>query len=748
MNFQQQKTNFLRYVSTTDFSKGMLLAFDIVLKVSVAYYFNAIPIGVSLAMGSFLVAPSDVPGNLKHRLFGMLSALLLGVGVTLLGGFLQQNIWLELPIYFVVIFCIAYLSVYGFRASLVTFTGLIAFVLGFANLGGDHLLMHVGLIAAGGLWFIFITSIYWILRPEKHQELLLGETAELTGKFLAIRAKLANKNERENLLKEQFNLQISINELHESLRENLIGNRKRSGRSNSSRRKILVFIELVDILELSIAHPVNFKKVDELNENYPEFISAIEKLLNLMSGRLQAISEFLIDGKQFSKNREVKDLFEHIEALIDTYRKTEPYPESRSMLLLMRNLIDYEEKQLEKIQSIERVLLAINERNKVSLGHKKIEQFITPTDYSFRILKENFSISSTIFRHSLRLSILMIVGILIGHFFHLQNSYWILLTIVVIMRPNYGLTKERSKQRIIGTVIGGILALGIVLLIENQWVYVVCGVISLILAFSMLQKNYVGAATFITLMVVFLYALIQPNAINVVQFRIIDTIIGAVLAIIGNKFILPAWEHLEIEKTIVNTIQKNIAYLKEIDIYYHNKEKLSNSYKLSRKEAFLAMGNLSAAFQRTSQEPKSNQKQYASIYRYTVLNYTFLTSLASLGTFIRTHKTTEASIYFETYVSYILKNLEEAMQKLNQKVNLEYSEELTLKDADSYLDKESKKLSLKREQEIEAGKDNISSSLRTKMQEVQLISEQLNWLYQVSINLKTINNKKSYERLF
>ena len=170
------------------------------------------------------------------------------------------------------------------------------------------------------------------------------------------------------------------------------------------------------------------------------------------------------------------------------------------------------------------------------------------------------------------------------------------------MRPNYGLTKERSKQRILGTVIGGLLALAIVLLIENPWFYVVCGVVSLIMAFSMLQKNYVGAAIFITLMVVFLYALIQPDAVNVVQFRIIDTIIGAVLAIIGNKFILPAWEHLEIENTIANTIEKNIAYLKEIDKYYHNKEKLSNSYKLARKEAFLAMGNLSAAFQRTSKE--------------------------------------------------------------------------------------------------------------------------------------------------
>lgn len=749
MKVPQIKTNFLRYITGTDFSKGMLLALDMVLKISVAYYFNALPIGISLAIGAFLVAPSDVPGNLKHRLLGMLTAVFLGVSVTLIGGLLHLNLWLELPIYFVVIFCIAYLSVYGFRASLVTFTGLIACVLSFAKLGGDNILLHSFLVGAGGLWFILITTVYWWLRPEKHEELLLGETAELTSKFLAIRAKLTNKEDRESLLKEQFNLQISINDLHESLRESLIGNRKRSGRSNSSRRKILIFIELVDILELSIAHPVNFSKIDELKDEFPEVISALKKLINEMSNRLMHISEVFIDGKPLQLHKKnIQNSIDEIEALIDTYKKTEPYPESRPMLLLMRNLLDYEKKQHEKIESIERVLGTIDKRNKIKLGQQKIEQFITPTDYSFRILKENFSLSSTIFRHSLRLAILMIVGILIGHFFHLQNSYWILLTIVVIMRPNYGLTKERSKQRIIGTIIGGIVALGLILLVKNPWVYVVMGIVSLIVAFSMLQKNYVGAAVFITLMVVFIYALIQPNAINVIQFRIIDTIIGAVLAILGNKFILPAWEHLEIENTIAKVIEKNIAYLKEIDSYYHHKEKLSNSYKLARKEAFLAMGNLSAAFQRTSQEPKSNQGQYSFLYRYTVLNYTFLTSLASLGTFIRTHKTTEASIYFETYVSYILKNLEAAMKKLNQKVELDYEEKLTLQDADNYLEKENKKLHTIREKELKKGQLDISKHLRTKMQEVQLISEQLKWLHQVSLNLKNINSKTSYERLF
>ena len=227
MNIQQLKTNFSRYILGTDFSKGMVLALDMVLKISVAYYFDVLPLGISLAMGAFLVAPSDVPGNLKHRLLGMLTAVFLGVSVTLLGGFLNFSIWIELPIYFVVIFGIAYLSVYGFRASLVTFTGLIACVLGFAKLGGDNMLLHSLLIGLGGLWYIFITTVYWWLRPEKHDELLLGETAELTSKFLAIRAKLTDKNQREDLLKEQFNLQISINDLHESLREGLIGNRKR-----------------------------------------------------------------------------------------------------------------------------------------------------------------------------------------------------------------------------------------------------------------------------------------------------------------------------------------------------------------------------------------------------------------------------------------------------------------------------------------------------------------------------------------
>jgi uncharacterized membrane protein YccC len=67
---------------------------------------------------------------------------------------------------------------------------------------------------------------------------------------------------------------------------------------------------------------------------------------------------------------------------------------------------------------------------------------------------ENLSFSSTVFRHSLRLTITILIGFIIGKALPFQNAYWIVLTIVVIMRQGYGLTKQRTFHRIFGTILG------------------------------------------------------------------------------------------------------------------------------------------------------------------------------------------------------------------------------------------------------------------------------------------------------
>jgi hypothetical protein len=73
---------------------------------------------------------------------------------------------------------------------------------------------------------------------------------------------------------------------------------------------------------------------------------------------------------------------------------------------------------------------------------------------------------------------------------------------------------------------------------------------------------------------------------------------------------------------------------------YQDPSKHKLSYSLARKEAFLAISNLNAAFQRLTQDPKSKQKEFQLIYEIVTLNQTMVSAIASIGNFISNHQTT------------------------------------------------------------------------------------------------------------
>jgi hypothetical protein len=73
-----------------------------------------------------------------------------------------------------------------------------------------------------------------------------------------------------------------------------------------------------------------------------------------------------------------------------------------------------------------------------------------------------------------------------------------------------------------------------------------------------------------------------------------------------------------------------------------------------------------ASFQRMLQEPKSKQSKLAQVYKLTVLNHTLLSSAASLGTYIQSHKTSEASEAFNAVFDKVIKNLDSAITILKR----------------------------------------------------------------------------------
>ncbi|EMQ94289.1 putative membrane protein [Xanthomarina gelatinilytica] len=719
-----------QFLKSNDFSKAVLIGIAITLPIVFGLVFNQLEIGLAIGFGAFWCSPSHVSGKLTHKINGILLSALLIMIVSFLGGYLHYQTWLIIPVLGFLTFSIAFISVYGFRASLISFSGLLALVLSFAHISETlEMYEYAFLIGLGGLWYLLLVVIWYFINPKAHTEEILAETFLLTAAFLETRGKLVGPQpNRDELQAKLLDLQAELVERHATLREILIQSRKKSGLSHYKGKRLLVFVQLVEILEAAIANPVNYDKMDVFLKYHPNYVKSFQDFIFEVAKQLKSISKTRYNKRQLPNNKQLILYLERLEQEVEALKNSNNKSDYEGFLIL-QNYLEYQKRQFLKIKRIKWLLGNPNMDTKDFIDSNESKRFIVSQDYSLNILLRNLSFKSNIFKHSLRLAVTVVLGYILGHVFAFQNPYWILLTIIVIMRPSYGLTKVRSKDRIIGTLIGGAVAAGMVLLIQNPYLYAVLGIGSLIIAFSMVQRNYKASATFITLSVVFIYGIIEPDISTVIQYRIIDTVLGAALSYVAMLFLWPAWSFLDIHETIEMSVQANKDFLNEIGLYYEQKGQVPTSYKVARKTAFLETSNLNSAFQRMAQEPKSKQKHLDKIYELVELNHTFLSSLASLSTYIQNHPTTEASEMFkeathkiDNYLSLVLKTLQkEVPEELAHLVQKALSENEQLINDMIFLNPKDK-------------------HLERQYQEFHLVWEQLQWLYAISRNMLKITS--------
>ncbi|WP_410006636.1 FUSC family membrane protein [Aequorivita nionensis] len=712
------------YFNSTDFSKAILLGIALTVPIIFGVKMDMLPIGITITVGAMLASPSDVSGSIRHKITGILFATLLAMIVSLIGGYLHLSLWLLFPIVGILMFSISYLAIYGFRASLISFSGLLALVLSFSNVStGMEPYERMLLIGIGGLWYAALSLLRHFIFPKAPTEYYLSKTLKLTAEYLKIRGELvAETTDRSELLKKLLATQTDLTTTHETLRDILISTRTGSGKSEYEGKRMLIFVQLVDMLELAMANPVDYSKTDELFKKKPQQLIDFQGLLFAMSSRLNVIADNISTPKRIRNNTKIEGFQKNIKNDISEYGLSKKAFDEN--LLMLRNLFKYQKEQIKKIEKIEWLLKNPAQREISLLKKEDSRKFLTKENYDFEVLVENFNLRSPIFKHSLRLGVMTMIGYGVGMLFSVQNPYWILLTLIVIMRPTFGLTKTRSKERTIGTLIGGALAVGIVLLTQNTTVYGILAIVSLVIAFSMVQRNYKAAATFITLSVVFIYALLRPDIFNVIQYRVTDTLIGAGLATLGNLLLWPAWEIQGMQKTLLETIKANRVYLEEIISFYNKKGNVPTQYKVARKKAFLEMSDLSSAFQRMTQEPKSKQQNLDKFYEIAMLNHTFLSSLASLSTYILNNPTTPASENFNKVSSKIVQNLLDAETILKEEISLEV-EKSDPDSEDIFESTYGKKITF-------SDDEKPKEDFHLKIEEAHLVREQLKWLLAMS----------------
>ncbi len=711
-----------QFTQTLNFASAIKVTFAACIPVIIGASFDYFEAGFAIALGVLLVFPSDVAGHLKHKVAGIIIASLVVAGSAFIVNLALGNVLVFYPVLAATLFVLSMISAYGQRATMVSFSGLLSVSLAFSSVFTlPELVAHCLLMLAGGLFYLAVSLLFHFARPHRYAELQLAECMRLTARYLKFRGDLWKVGaDRIKITGKQLELQVELNAIHENIRETVIRGRTSEGTSDRNRRMLIIFISLVEVLELALANPFDHAAMHRRFGAH-NVLSVYRQLAYNLGSTLKKLASAAQNNKRFEIRHSLREDLAAFERAIASYSST-PGDETAEGVIILNAMLHYAEKQVEKIMLIARSYSRETLKHDVRGADRDLEKFLTPQHYFLSILWENLSFKSSVFRHSLRLTVTIIAGFVIGNLLPLQNVYWILLTIVVIMRPGYGLTKERSYQRIFGTVLGGFTAFGILLLVDNDIALSGMAIVAMILGFAFSQTNYKVGATFVTMYVVFLYAMLTPNVRELVQYRILDTLAGAALAFAANYFLWPSWEFLAVRTYLEKSVAANGAYLREIMLLYHAKGDVPVSYRLARKSAFIETGNLMASYQRMAQEPKSKQKHLTRVYKIAVLNHSLLSSAAALGTFIQSH-TMRKSAAIDMALQAAVGNLADAESILAGKaaengVDVRLSELRQIRRTEI-------------EQTVETEEDRLSA-----MQRADLVLRQLVWLIDLSSNIK------------
>jgi hypothetical protein len=153
-------------------------------------------------------------------------------------------------------------------------------------------------------------------------------------------------------------------------------------------------------------------------------------------------------------------------------------------------------------------------------------------NYSRR-LHEHMAWGHETLNYATRLLFTMVVATAIYRTMHLRNGYWVPMTALLVLKPQWTGTISRSLARVIGTFSGALVAYGFAQ--WHHWPHAVLGIMVVLFAlgcYALQAVNYALFSLSITLYIVFLFRFGGFSETAAAHLRLLNTAIGGVLALV------------------------------------------------------------------------------------------------------------------------------------------------------------------------------------------------------------------------
>ncbi|MHA6247229.1 FUSC family membrane protein [Pontibacter sp. CAU 1760] len=652
-----------RFLSSEYFAEGVRSTVGILLPALVFYQLGHLSLGIPMALGALACSLTDIPGPVAHKRNGLLVCTLVIFSVALLAGVAHTHVVAMSGVILLACFFLSMFSVYGNRAAMIGTAGLLVLVL-VMGLAPANAWVFSGMLAAGGGWYVLLSMAFSSILPHRPAQHALGECIRETARFLKLKADFYSP--ATNLNEDYRNMilqQTVVSEKQDAVREMLLRGRGLNKQSTDIDNVLLLtFVDVVDLYEQIAATQYDY---ETLRRAYGQsgILEQIGRLASVMADELNEMGWAIQTNNRFQRRHA---LMTDLEQLTSQIREEQAKKPGQSSLMLNRTLQNLTNmaQRMEAIQRYFRTGTEASETGKVD--ELEYARFVPRQGYDLKAFRDNLTPTSAIFRHSLRVALVCFFGYALTKYIALgHHSYWVLLTIIVILKPAFSLTKQRNYQRLVGTVIGGILGVIILAVVQDRVVQAILLVFFMIGTFSAQRINYVVSVTLMTPFILIIFSFLGGTNLNLAQERIVDTLLGSAIAFSASYLIFPNWETEKLSGLMQQVVRANISYLEHLAAYLAGNRRSMTEYKLARKEVYITAANLAAAFQRMTSEPKRKQGNVDKIHSFLVLNHILSSNIASVMSSLLAQQEQDYPDSYAQPVWQAVKALQQSLQQLN-----------------------------------------------------------------------------------
>ncbi|MFZ4288706.1 FUSC family membrane protein [Variovorax sp. HJSM1_2] len=635
---------WLRVALSHYVTNGLSVTVGLVLIMLLVFAVAGVAGAASAAVGVMITSLPDVAAPRRRKIMQMLPAPLLGVPLFMLTQLLRTDDALLGLLLVAGTFGAVMMMAWGKRGGPITFSLLFSMLFSMAAPPPPTfaaVLVHVAWFCLGALLYLLWAVLTTHLLNARYRTQMLAECMHLLAQLLRTQSeRFAPEADAQALLATMLEQQAALADRLQDTRDVVLES------PTNARRTCLAGL-LLSVLEARdhlLACDLDLDTL-QLQAGDTQALPTLQQVLNTTATQLERLSMSLLLGRPPQAIAPIANqralLVGALPARPDRRPPLVPppvhlgEPDDAALLHNIADRVGHINDEAVRMAALARG----DEQAELAAVRTQWQLFVSPTRWALAPLLKQLAWQAPVLRYALRATLAVGVGYWVSlHLPWAAHKYWILTTILVVMRGNLAQTMQRRNDRVLGTLIGCMLVMGLLSLHPEAALLFVVVALGMGLAHAFALRRYLFTSIFGTLA-----GLLQAHLLLVgaaptfaIAERLGDTLLGALLAWLFS-YVLPTWERGQLPGLVQRSVRAQLQHAKgslKLAEPDGTPQKVLHTtdlaWRLARKEAYDSLSALTLATQRSLAEPRQVRPPLVPLESLQARSYQLLAQLTAV----------------------------------------------------------------------------------------------------------------------